>query len=133
MLRATLSKDAGAHGDVEELASGDVAKLVAESDVPVLVKFGAPLCSPCRAIAPELADIAKRYQGRLQVVSVDIDDDRSVLERYGFMKIPTLVLFVDGSQHGSFTGIKTRSGIESVLSLADVCATARRSPPGGAG
>jgi thiol-disulfide isomerase/thioredoxin len=43
---------------------------------PVVVNFWGSWCPPCRVEAPELADAAKRYDGRVQFIGVDILDNR---------------------------------------------------------
>jgi thiol-disulfide isomerase/thioredoxin len=40
----------------------------------VLLNFWATWCEPCREEIPELIDLANRYQDRLQIVAVSLDD-----------------------------------------------------------
>lgn len=69
---------------------------VLEADVPVLVDFWAPWCAPCRAIAPHLASLADRYEGKAKVVKVDIDENPQTPSEYRVRGIPTLLLFKGG-------------------------------------
>ena len=41
----------------------------------VLVNFWATWCPPCRVEIPELIELQKEYQGRLQIVGISEDDD----------------------------------------------------------
>jgi cytochrome c biogenesis protein CcmG/thiol:disulfide interchange protein DsbE len=43
---------------------------------PVVVNFWGSWCPPCRLEAPDLAEAAKRYEGRVQFIGVDILDNR---------------------------------------------------------
>jgi thiol-disulfide isomerase/thioredoxin len=43
---------------------------------PVVVNVWGSWCPPCRAEAPELAEVAKAYQGKVQFIGVDILDQR---------------------------------------------------------
>ena len=77
---------------------------VLDSEVPVLVDFWADWCGPCRAVAPLLDRIAKRYAGRAKVVKVDVDSNRATPARYGVRGIPTLLLFKGGEVVGQLVG-----------------------------
>jgi hypothetical protein len=48
-------------------------QVVIESDKPVVVDFWAAWCGPCKLVAPELEKLAEKYEGRLDVVKVDVD------------------------------------------------------------
>jgi cytochrome c biogenesis protein CcmG/thiol:disulfide interchange protein DsbE len=43
---------------------------------PVVVNFWGSWCPPCRVEAPELAEAARAYRGRVQFIGVDILDNR---------------------------------------------------------
>ena len=69
---------------------------VLQAPGPVLVDFWAEWCGPCKQIAPALEDLARRYQDRVQVVKVNIDENPSTPSRYGVRGIPTIMMFKAG-------------------------------------
>ncbi len=69
---------------------------VIRSDVPVLVDFWAPWCSPCETVAPVIDEIAKEYQGKLKVVKLNTDDNEVIVSRFGIRSIPTFGIFNNG-------------------------------------
>jgi thioredoxin 1 len=69
---------------------------VLTSDVPVLVDFWAPWCGPCKALSPTVEAVAQELAGRVKVVKCNIDDARSLANKYNVMGIPVLMLFKNG-------------------------------------
>ncbi len=88
---------------------------VLKSATPVLVDYWAEWCGPCRMIAPILEDIAKDYQGRMSVMKVNVDENRSVPAKFGIRGIPTLMLFKDGSVAATKVGALSKSQLVSFL------------------
>ncbi len=88
---------------------------VLKSTTPVLIDYWAEWCGPCRMIAPILGEIANEYQGRLNVVKVNVDENRTVPAKYGIRGIPTLMLFKDGDVVATKVGALPKSQLISFL------------------
>lgn len=72
-------------------------KVVLQSNIPVVVDFWAPWCSPCRMVAPVLEKLAKEYAGKLLVAKVNTDENPEWAMKYGVQGIPTM-LFVSAGK-----------------------------------
>lgn len=81
---------------------------VLASDRPVIVKFTAPWCRPCRHITPALEAIAADHGEALRLVELDIDVNLGVPARYGVLSIPTVILFSEGEARAKVVGAAPR-------------------------
>ncbi|MGD1052270.1 MAG: thioredoxin domain-containing protein [Candidatus Dormibacteria bacterium] len=83
---------------IDTVTDASFATEVVASTTPVLVELGASWCPPCRAMAPVLSEIAREREGSLRVVTVDSDANPTIVERFGVMSLPTILLFSGGEQ-----------------------------------
>jgi len=81
---------------------------VLKSAQPVLVDYWAEWCGPCKMIAPVLDEMAKDYQGRLQIAKMNVDDNREVPGKFGIRGIPTLMIFKGGQKVAELTGARPK-------------------------
>ncbi len=81
-----------------------------------LVDFWAPWCGPCRMVAPILDQLAKEFEGKLQIVKVNVDENASIAQKYHIGSIPTLALFRNGTLVGSVVGALPKDQIKQFIS-----------------
>jgi thioredoxin 1 len=98
-----------------EVTQQDFGAQVLESTTPVLVEFTADWCPPCKMLAPILNEIALKYEGQLRVGMLDSDHNPQVVQQYGVMGLPTMILFVGGVPVERITGYVPRERIEAKL------------------
>ena len=102
---------------MQEVGDQDFNEVVLASDTPVVVDFWAEWCGPCRLVHPELEKIKSEYEGKLNVVKLNIDDAPGVAAKYGIMSIPTIALFVDGAVRAQVVGARPKDDIVMGLGL----------------
>ncbi len=108
----------------EERAAGDVVAREEPSDavevgvaepnaaLPRLLDLGSDSCVPCKMMAPILEELRGTYEGRLEVVFIDVWKDRGAGEEYGVRVIPTQIFFApDGSELFRHQGFLSREDI----------------------
>lgn len=61
--------------------------------IPKLVDLGAGKCIPCKLMAPILDELKKEYEGSLEVVFIDVWQEKGAGEKYGIRSIPTQIFY----------------------------------------
>lgn len=81
----------------------------------VLVDFWATWCAPCRMIAPVIEQLAEKYDQKVTVAKVDVDENQELSIRYGIQSIPTVVLFKEGKVEAKEIGVKPLASFTKML------------------
>ena len=98
-----------------EVTDAEFEEQVLQASVPTLVDFWATWCGPCKMIAPVVEQVAYEYDGRLQVLKMDVDSNPNTPSRFGIMSIPTLILFKGGEAVERVTGFRPKEALVEQL------------------
>ena len=93
-------------------------KDVLKAELPVLLDFWAPWCGPCKMIAPILDDIAEEFQGKLQVVKMNIDENEQTPAKFGVRGIPTLMVFKNGQNVATKVGALAKGQLTAFVNAS---------------
>jgi thioredoxin 1 len=103
------------------VSDANFEKSVLLSDVPVIVDFWAPWCSPCKMVAPILDNLAKELSGKVIIAKVNTDENKVWAEKYGIQGIPTMLFIAFGKiihrQTGALPEMMLRSTVDHFLSV----------------
>ena len=88
---------------------------VISADKLVMVDLYATWCTPCKALAPVLEELADKYADKIKVVKVNVDEEESIAVKFGIASIPTVIFFKNGQTAASFVGLRSASEIEKMI------------------
>jgi thioredoxin 1 len=100
--------------DIATITDDSFDAEVTSHHTPVLVEFSADWCGPCRAMEPEIAALAQRFEGRLKVVIIDGDHSPRAAARLRVRGFPTVVLFKDGCEVARQLGAVSRTRLAAL-------------------
>ena len=97
------------------LSPDDFNQKVLSANLPVLVEFGAPWCSPCHQLEPELAALAEDMAGEAHFYRVDVDEEPQLVLSAGVMGVPTVVLYQNGEITKRMSGFRPRQMLKKIF------------------
>jgi thioredoxin 1 len=70
----------------------------APSAIPRLVDLGAGRCIPCKKMAPILVALRREFEGRFDVVFIDVWEDKEAAVPYRIRMIPTQIFYDENGE-----------------------------------
>jgi thioredoxin 1 len=98
---------------MQVLNSAEFAAKVAGATTPLVVDFFAEWCGPCKMLSPVLENLAAEYDGKLEIVKVDIDEAADVAQQYGVTSVPTLVVIKSGQEADRMVGFQSKDSLSA--------------------
>src|SRR5512139_896226 len=98
--------------NIPKLSEVNFENDVLKAQLPVLVDFTAVWCGPCKMLEPIVEQLAQDWQGKVNVVKLDVDENPNVTMQYQVMGVPTLMLFKDGAPVKRVSGYQAKERLE---------------------
>jgi putative thioredoxin len=82
---------------------------------PVLVDFWAPWCQPCKQLTPLLEKAVKAAQGKVKLVTMNIDEHPQIAGQLGIRSIPAVIAFQRAQPVDGFMGALPESQVRGFI------------------
>lgn len=109
-------KELNLHGLVSDVNTQDFERILAKSDVPVVVDFWASWCGPCKMYGPEF-EKASKENGNAVFLKVNTETEQMLSARFGIRGIPCTILFKDGKEVKRQSGAMNSTQVRQFLSI----------------
>ncbi len=73
--------------------------------LPLLLDFWAPGCSPCKMLMPLLDQAARKHAGALRVIKINTAEFPATIKKHRIRAVPTLLLLRQGKELDRVTGV----------------------------
>lgn len=105
--------------EAAKASDGDETLQLPNSEgLPTVVDFSATWCPPCQEFAPIFHDAEKIYEGKIVFKSIDVDEHREYVDRFGIEAIPLTIYFdAQGKEVARAEGLMTAKEFDQKLSV----------------
>ena len=79
------------------MTTAEFEEEIQDCSTPILVDVMAVWCGPCQLMAPQLEEVAKKFDGRVRFLKVDSDEEEEVASTLQIRGLPTILLINDMS------------------------------------
>jgi len=94
-----------------------------ETGRPVLADFGKGTCIPCKMMQPILEELQDEYQGRSEILILDVGEYPGLTRSYSIRTIPTQIFFnASGEEIKRHVGFMSKEDMVAVLQELKVAA-----------
>lgn len=100
----------------ESKQRGAVLKKIVINGKPTIIDFSAVWCGPCKMMKPIFEQLASEYGDKINFVSIDIDENPDIANKYQIQSIPTFVfLDEDGREANRINGAVPESELRAEI------------------
>lgn len=80
-----------------------------------IIKFWAPWCGPCRMYAPTFDKVAEKYNGQVETININVDENQDLARKYNVSSIPYTVLIKQDGTEISKAGALSETVLEELF------------------
>jgi thioredoxin 1 len=95
--------------------SQEFEQQVLNSANPVFVDFWAEWCGPCRSVSPVVEELSNEYNGKVDFVKINVDENGELAQKYNVFSIPTLAIFKNGEVVSQKVGASTKESFQTMI------------------
>lgn len=79
-----------------------------EAGLPLVIDFSATWCGPCKKISPIIDELANEYEGKVNILKYDVDNNDELTAKFGIRNVPTVLFIKNGEVVDKHVGAATK-------------------------
>lgn len=93
----------------------ETAREAIASGKPVMIDLWAEWCGPCLKLGPVVEALAEKYEDKVIVGKINVDENDEISGENGVRSIPTILFFKDGELKGRSVGYISEADLEKKM------------------
>lgn len=98
----------------EKFTPADFDKLMA-STTPILIDYYAPWCGPCKKMEPVLNQLSIEFNGKIQIVRINVDEAPQVIKQQNIENIPVVSCIKAGKEIKRTNGFQDEQALRAMI------------------
>lgn len=86
-----------------------------KSGRPFVIDFYADWCGPCQTLLPTVEKLADEYEDSVDIVKINIDQQREIAQKFGVRSIPALFFMKENKVLDKQLGLTTESTLRNKI------------------
>lgn len=82
---------------------------------PVFVDFYADWCGPCQSLLPTVEELATEYEGKVEMLKVNVDQNKELASKFQVRSIPALFFIKDQKIVEMLNGVHPKAVLREKL------------------
>lgn len=99
----------------EVIAKSTLQEGTNDTAKPIVIKFGAEWCGPCKVMGPILEEVAQELGESAIIADVNVDEESELSTKHGVRSIPAVFIYKDGEIAEKFVSVKQKAEIVEIV------------------
>lgn len=82
---------------------------------PFVLDFYAEWCGPCQTLLPTVEKLAEEFDGKVEVLKVNVDQQRDLATKFNVRSIPAIFLMKENKVLGNIKGLVSEHELRSKI------------------
>ena len=114
VLVACSNKQTEANESTLDSTAIETAEVAA--NLPTVLDFSATWCPPCQQFKPIFEEAKEKYNGRVEMKTIDVDQNRELAQKYNISSIPAIIfLDAEGKEVNRKVGFMDKESLEEAI------------------